>query len=54
MGILCESTHTKWGKYRTWFIFTPVVLMVFYPIRKYFPAIAGMKERIAEEQQQSV
>ena len=28
MGILCESTHTKWGKYRTWFIFTPVVLMV--------------------------
>jgi len=31
-----------------------VLIMAFYPIRKYFPAIAGMKERIAEEQQQSV
>ena len=28
MGVLCESTNPKWGKYRTWFIFTPIVLMV--------------------------
>ena len=28
MGVICESANPKWGKYRTWFIFTPVVLMV--------------------------
>ena len=28
MGVLCESTNPKWGKYRTWFLFTPIVLMV--------------------------
>ena len=28
MGVICESTHPKWGRYRTWFIFTPIVLMV--------------------------
>jgi len=28
MGVICESTNPKWGKYRTWFIFTPIVLMV--------------------------
>ena len=28
MGVLCESTNPRWGKYRTWFIFTPVVLLV--------------------------
>ena len=28
MGVLCESTNPPWGKYRTWFIFTPIVLMV--------------------------
>ena len=28
MGVLCESTRPRWGRYRTWFIFTPVVLMV--------------------------
>ncbi len=28
MGVLCESTNPRWGKYRTWFIFTPIVLMV--------------------------
>ena len=28
MGVLCESKTTKWGKYRPWFIFTPVVLMI--------------------------
>ena len=28
MGVLCESTTTRWGKYRPWFLFTPIVLMV--------------------------
>ena len=28
MGVICESTNPRWGKYRTWFIFTPIVLMV--------------------------
>ena len=28
MGVLCESANPRWGKYRTWFIFTPIVLMV--------------------------
>lgn len=28
MGVICESTNPRWGKYRTWFLFTPVVLMV--------------------------
>ena len=28
MGVLCESKTTKWGKYRPWFVFTPVILMV--------------------------
>ena len=28
MGVLCESTTTRWGKYRPWFTFTPIVLMV--------------------------
>ena len=28
MGVICESTNPPWGKYRTWFIFTPVVLLV--------------------------
>ena len=28
MGVICESTRPKWGRYRTWFIFTPIVLMV--------------------------
>ena len=28
MGVICESTNPKWGKYRTWFIFTPIVLLV--------------------------
>ena len=28
MGVLCESRTTKWGKYRPWFVFTPIVLMV--------------------------
>jgi Na+/melibiose symporter-like transporter len=28
MGVLCESMTTRWGKYRPWFVFTPIVLMV--------------------------
>ena len=28
MGVICESTNPPWGRYRTWFIFTPIVLMV--------------------------
>ena len=28
MGVICESTNPRWGKYRTWFIFTPIVLLV--------------------------
>ena len=28
MGVICESCNPPWGKYRTWFIFTPIVLMV--------------------------
>lgn len=28
MGVICESANPPWGKYRTWFIFTPIVLMV--------------------------
>lgn len=28
MGVLCESKTTRWGKYRPWFVFTPIVLMV--------------------------
>jgi len=28
MGVLCESTTTRWGKYRPWFTITPIILMV--------------------------
>ena len=28
MGVLCESKTTRWGKYRPWFTFTPIVLMI--------------------------
>lgn len=28
MGVICESTNPRWGKYRTWFVFAPIVLMV--------------------------
>lgn len=28
MGILCDNTTTKWGRYRFWFTFTPVLLLV--------------------------
>ena len=28
MGVICDSIEPKWGRYRTWFIFTPVFLLV--------------------------
>lgn len=28
MGVLCDSLNPKWGRYRTWFIFTPVLLLI--------------------------
>ena len=28
MGVLCDSISPKWGRYRTWFVFTPVFLLV--------------------------
>ncbi len=28
MGVICDSCNPKWGRYRTWFTFTPVVLLV--------------------------
>ncbi len=28
MGVICDSLNPRWGRYRTWFIFTPVVLLV--------------------------
>ncbi len=28
MGVICDSFTPKWGRYRSWFIFTPVFLLV--------------------------
>lgn len=28
MGIFCDSHTSRWGRYRVWFIFTPVLLLV--------------------------
>lgn len=28
MGVICDSFTPRWGRYRTWFIFTPIVLLV--------------------------
>lgn len=28
MGVICDSCNPKWGRYRTWFIFTPIFLLV--------------------------
>ena len=28
MGVICDSIEPKWGRYRTWFLFTPVFLLV--------------------------
>ncbi len=28
MGVICDSCNPRWGRYRTWFTFTPVFLLV--------------------------
>lgn len=28
MGVICETVKPRWGRYRTWFIFTPIFLLV--------------------------
>lgn len=28
MGIICDSCNPRWGRYRTWFTFTPIFLLV--------------------------
>lgn len=28
MGVICDSCNPKWGRYRTWFLFTPIFLLV--------------------------
>lgn len=28
MGVICDNCNPKWGRYRTWFTFTPVILLV--------------------------
>lgn len=28
MGIICDSFSPRWGRYRTWFTFTPVLLLI--------------------------
>ena len=28
MGIICDSCTLRWGRYRTWFLFTPIFLLV--------------------------
>ena len=28
MGVICDSCNPRWGRYRTWFIFTPIFLLV--------------------------
>lgn len=28
MGVICDTVHPKWGRYRTWFTFTPIFLLV--------------------------
>ena len=25
MGVICDSCNPRWGRYRTWFLFTPKV-----------------------------
>lgn len=27
MGVICDTVNPKWGRYRTWFLFTPVFLV---------------------------
>lgn len=28
MGVICDSCTPRWGRYRTWFLFTPIFLLV--------------------------
>ncbi|MGF0033877.1 MFS transporter [Bariatricus sp. SGI.154] len=28
MGVICDSYNPRWGRYRTWFLFTPIFLLV--------------------------
>lgn len=28
MGVICDTVNPKWGRYRTWFLFTPIFLVV--------------------------
>lgn len=28
MGVICDSCNPRWGRYRTWFLFTPIFLLV--------------------------
>lgn len=28
MGVVCDNLNPKWGRYRTWFTFTPVLLLI--------------------------
>lgn len=28
MGVICDSCNPRWGRYRTWFTFTPIFLLV--------------------------
>lgn len=28
MGVICDTCNPRWGRYRTWFLFTPIFLLV--------------------------
>ena len=28
MGVICDTVKPRWGRYRTWFTFTPIFLLV--------------------------
>lgn len=39
VGILCDRTRTRWGKYRPWLLWTALPLCVFYVLAFYNPGI---------------
>ncbi|MDR0892123.1 MAG: glycoside-pentoside-hexuronide (GPH):cation symporter [Mediterranea sp.] len=39
VGILSDRTHTRWGKYRPWVLWTALPFMVFYILAFYNPGI---------------
>ena len=39
VGILCDRTKTRWGKYRPWILWTALPLCVFYVLAFYNPGI---------------